>query len=42
VPVSRVFSAAIQSLGGALEVLTKAEFAKPERIRRLITGFLNS
>ena len=29
-----------QALGGALEVLTRSEFA--ERISRLITGFLNS
>lgn len=30
------------ALGGALEVLTKAEWAEPERFQRLITGFLNA
>jgi hypothetical protein len=31
-----------KALGGALEVLTKTEFAEPERTRDLIAGFLNS
>ena len=30
------------ALGGALEVLTKAEWAEHERLHRLITGLLNS